>query len=89
MNLEVLNLISLIPKAPSKEEGYNKIVFMTVYCTRFTPVDNCLKILIITVIRNIDMEVICFCFILLCEVSLYVTYIHMYFYIYSRFFWYI
>ena len=41
MTLEVLNLIYLIHRAPFKEECYNKIPFKTVYCTRFTYVDNC------------------------------------------------
>ena len=41
MTLEVL--IYLIHKAPLNEEGENKIAFMSVYCTRFTYVDNCLK----------------------------------------------
>ena len=49
---------------------------MIVYCTRFTRVDNCLKICIIPVFRSIDMLVIYFCFILLKGVSFYVTYIH-------------
>ena len=43
MTLEVLNLIYLIHKAPFQEEGWNKIVFTTVYYTRFTYADNCLK----------------------------------------------
>ena len=56
MTLEVLNMIYLIHKAPLKEEGLSEIAFTTVYCTRFTYVDNCLKkIPIIAVFRSIDM----------------------------------
>ena len=55
MNLEVLNLIYLLHKASFKEEGLNKISFTTVYCTRFTYVDNCTKLPIVAVFRSIDM----------------------------------
>ena len=43
MTPEVLNLIYLIHNALLKEEGQNKIAFTTVYFTRFTYVDDCLK----------------------------------------------
>ena len=43
MTLEVLTLINLIHKAPFKEEGWNKIAFATVDCTRFKYIENCLK----------------------------------------------
>ena len=44
MTQEVLNLIYLIHNyALLKEEGWNKIAFTTVHCTRFTYVDDCLK----------------------------------------------
>ena len=54
MTLEVLNLIYLIHRAPFKEDGLNKIAFTTVYCTRFTYVDNCLNLPTVTVLRSID-----------------------------------
>ena len=52
MTLEVLNLIYLIHRVLFKEEGSNKIAFKTVYCTRFTYVDNCLNLPIVTVFRS-------------------------------------
>ena len=66
-------MIYLIHKAPLKEEGLSEIAFTTVYCTRFTYVDNCLKNSCIQKQRHVDIMLLLYFY---CMGFFSVTYIH-------------